>query len=114
MSGETLGERAKRLQGELDAANHHIAAINAANAAEKDSWNKMLWGERQMRAAAQRGLVPYVRSLERFDKWLRERPKLRAQLEPILSELGLWEIKLGYDPDQDLALSAISPRWKKL
>jgi hypothetical protein len=65
--------------------------------------------EQTLRTSAQRGLVPYVRSLEQFDKWLRQRPATRAKLEPILRELGLWEIKLGYDPDKDLTLSIVSP-----
>ncbi len=65
--------------------------------------------ERLQRIAAQRGLVPYVRSLEAFSRWLGKRPSLRKQLEPKMRELGLWNIRLGYDPDQDLILSAASP-----
>lgn len=66
--------------------------------------------ERSARVAAQRGLVPYVRSLEAFNGWIKARPRLAKELRPILTELGLWDIKLGYDPDQDLALSIISPK----
>lgn len=68
--------------------------------------------EQQTRIAAQKGLVPYVRALEAFDHWLLERPDLRDTLQPILQELGLWEIKLGYDPEKDLGLSVISAQRK--
>jgi hypothetical protein len=53
--------------------------------------------------------VPYVRSLQQFNEWLADHPALRDELEPKLRELGLWDIKLGYDPDKDLALSVLSP-----
>jgi hypothetical protein len=66
--------------------------------------------ERLQRVSAQRGLVPYVRSLQTLDAWLLERPELRAQLESILRELGLWEIKLGYDPAEDPEVRAAVER----
>lgn len=106
---ESIEDRLKRLQAEKLALEKILEAATKAHAAELDSMKKIIWGEQQMRAAAQRGLVPYVRGLEFFDRWLLERSDLRVQLEPILRELKLWEIKLGYDPDQDLTLSVISP-----
>lgn len=63
--------------------------------------------ERQQRVSAQRGLVPYVRSLERFNAWLRDRPTLHDQLALILKELGLYDIKIGYDPDEDPEVQAM-------
>lgn len=78
--------------------------------AEKESLLLEIGREQNMRVSAQRGLVPYVRSLEQFDKWLLQNPALRKELEPILRELGLWEIKLGYDPAKDLTLSVVSPQ----
>ena len=74
---------------------------------EAERWKTHI--EQGQRIAAQRGLVPYVRSLQAFNEWLGDHPELRDQLEPILRELGLWDIRLAYDPDQDLSLSAVSP-----
>jgi hypothetical protein len=68
------------------------------------------------RVSAQRGLVPYVRGVEALNKWLSKHPALRRQLEPILREQGLWDVKLGYDPDKDITLSVISPEhsaWRR-
>lgn len=65
--------------------------------------------EQVTRTAAQRGLVPYVRSLQRFNEWLSRRPELQAELEPILRELKLWDVRLGYDPDTDPALNPLRP-----
>src|SRR5437773_11715927 len=55
--------------------------------------------ERTQRVAAQRGLVPYVRSLERLNGWLRaHRGRItKMQLVKVLKDLGLYDIKLGYD-----------------
>ena len=90
-----------RLRDDVKAAGLRYAQLQSQHGVEQTK-----------RVFAQRGLVPYVRALEAFDGWLQERPALRRQLEPILRELGLWEIKLGYDPDEDLALSVISPKRK--
>lgn len=71
--------------------------------------NRKLEFAELQRVVAQRGLVPYVHSLEQFDKWLMAYPDLRKALQPILQELGLWEIKLGYDPTRDVKTSLVSP-----
>src|SRR6266550_3282003 len=42
--------------------------------------------EQITRISAQRGLVPYVRSLEQFDRWLLDHSDLRNMLRPILQE----------------------------
>jgi hypothetical protein len=65
--------------------------------------------EKRTRIAAQQGLVPYVRSLEQLNVWLQARPHLAAELQPIMAELGLWGIRVGYDPDRDINLTAASP-----
>lgn len=64
--------------------------------------------ERIQRVAAQRGLVPYVRGLEAFSRWLQARPEIARQVEAEMRANGLWDIKLGYDPDKDITLSVIS------
>jgi hypothetical protein len=64
---------------------------------------------RTERMAAQMGLVPYVRALEEFDRRLKKRPALRKQLEADLRDLGLWEIKVGYDPTKDVTRTVLSP-----
>jgi hypothetical protein len=84
----------------------HIELTRAARA-EAD---RAVRYEQLQRSAAQRGLVPYVRSLEKFDRWLMTRPEMRDQLEATLRELGLWEIRVGYDPGQDLSVSVVSPK----
>jgi len=68
--------------------------------------------ERSGRIHAQRGLVPYVRALQLFHEWLLQRPEVAEMVAPKMQELGIWAIKLGYDPDQDLSLSVISPLGK--
>lgn len=65
--------------------------------------------EQVTRLAAQRGLVPYVRSVQRLNQWLARHPELQADMEPILRELGLWDVRLGYDPDTDPALNPLRP-----
>ena len=72
--------------------------------------------EQLTRTSAQRGLVPYVRSLEELHRRLPAYPALPTvadvcqRLGADLQELGLWNVKLGYDPDKDLALSVLSPK----
>ena len=110
---ETLRDQIRRLTKERDAEREarskDAAAAQHALGKMAEERDKLVLGERRLRVAAQRGLVPYVRSLEQFDAWLLERPDLRHALRPVLQELGLWEIKLGYDPDHDLSLSVVSP-----
>lgn len=71
--------------------------------------------EQVTRVSAQRGLVPYVRSLEELHRRLAAYPSLPTvadlcqRLGADLQELGLWDVRLGYDPDKDLALSVLSP-----
>ena len=104
------GRQTKReLLGQINALQREAARQAQLRQAREETLRDEVQKERTMRIAAQRGLVPYVRSLEEFDHWLREQPELCKQLQPILEELGLWEIKLGYDPDKDLSLSAVSP-----
>ena len=64
--------------------------------------------ETTTRLAAQRGLVPYVYAIQGLNEWLRdERPELGAELEPIMRRLGIWGVKVGYDPDKGTALSVL-------
>jgi hypothetical protein len=91
----------------IENGQRDLQAVQRGHGEEMRAMRDDLHVERSQRMAAQRGLVPYVRSLEALDTWLLEQPSLRAQLEPILRQLGLWEIRLGYDPDKDLSLSAI-------
>lgn len=67
----------------------------------------------QRRVSAQRGLTPYVYAVQALNAWLGERPALLEQITPVLRELGLLGVKVGYDPDRDLALSIISPSRSK-
>lgn len=90
-------------------AQRDLEAVQRGHSEEVTALRRELFAEQQQRMAAQRGLVPYVRSLELFDIWLCSQPRLRESLRPKLQELGLWEIKLGYDPDKDLGLSVVSP-----
>lgn len=94
----------------LEAEQTALRVARKIHANELEVERKLTFGEQQQRIAAQRGLVPYVRSLEQFNAWLAERPALSKEIEPILRELGLWDIKLGYDPDEDLTLSVVGPK----
>lgn len=89
------------------AARAAISEITADSQRKAQFYQEMVAHEQLQRVVAQRGLVVYVRALEQFDGWLQERPALRAQLQPVLQELGLWKIKLGYDPDRDPALASV-------
>lgn len=59
------------------------------------------------RVAAQRGLVPYVAAVEALNAWLKDRPEVEAVVAPILQELGLYGVRVGYDPNREVALSVI-------
>lgn len=96
------------LQHELDMEKESRANDAKIFQAQLAEAQRQIEYEQLQRVSAQRGLVPYVRSLEQFNQWLAKRPALRKQLRPVLRELGLWEIKLGYDPDQDFRTSLVS------
>ncbi len=65
--------------------------------------------ERQMRVDAQNGLTPYVYALQAFSVWLNKRPSATpSQVKAKMGELGIWGVRVGYDPQKDLALSIIS------
>ncbi len=67
--------------------------------------------EHVTRVSAQRGLTPYVYALEALNKWLRGRNRITPKdLEKILKRLGIWGVRVGYDPDKDKALSIISDK----
>jgi len=64
--------------------------------------------ERLTRLSAQRGLTPYVTAVQALNVWLAEQPELDEAMAPILQELGLLGVKVGYDPDKELATSMIA------
>jgi hypothetical protein len=90
-----------------------MVALKATHRVLEDAQRDEIGMERQMRISAQRGLVPYVRAVEALNKWLKARPALTKQLQPIMQELELWDVKLGYDPDKDLTLSVLSPNRRR-
>lgn len=118
MSAETPEEEVARLRKGLEdqreAHQEHVERLLEAFQKERQVQKRVsdaaIAYERLQRASAQQGLVPYVRALEEFDTWLRKHKRLRGELEPVMRELGIWEIKLGYDPDRDLTLSLVSPK----
>lgn len=64
--------------------------------------------ERVTRTAAQNGLTPYVYALQAFALWLDQAPEADRQMViEKMSELGIWGVRVGYDPQKDLALSII-------
>lgn len=100
----------KALEQQIDNAKRDLAAVQRGHAEEIHALRREVFIEQQDRIAAQRGLVPYVRSLEAFHGWLLKHPDLAAQVEAEMRDLGIWAIKLGYDPDKDLSLSVV---WAK-
>ena|SRR5665213_2889814 len=76
---------------------------------EKRKLNVTIGVERQKRVDAQNGLTPYVYALQAFAQWLGKHPKATpAQVIAQMSKLGIWGVKVAYDPQKDLALSIIS------
>lgn len=66
--------------------------------------------ERVLRRSSQIGLVPYVRALQRFAVWLKRRPDATARdVIAQMTELGIWDVRMGYDPDKDPALNPLVP-----
>jgi hypothetical protein len=58
--------------------------------------------------SAQRGLTPYVYAVQGLNAWLAERPELNETMAPILRQLGLLGVRVGYDPDKEFATSVIA------
>jgi len=69
--------------------------------------------EKLMRVSAQRGLTPYVTAVQALNAWLADRPELDETMAPILQQLGLLGVRVGYDPDKEFATSLIAARPKK-
>lgn len=115
---QQLADRHQREIEELMAVHEHVLAalrktaeaVAEAHAKELANEKQQTSIEQQTRIAAQRGLTPYVYAIQALNRWLRDRPELCAQLQPVMQELGLWGVEVGYDPNKDRALSII---WAK-
>jgi hypothetical protein len=100
--------RLERLRAELTVV--HAQYIEKLTEALEHAWESRVRHAETQRVAAQRGLVPYVRGLEKFAKWLKETPNATpGMVAAKLTKLGLWDVRVGYDPDEDPeALAAIA------
>lgn len=94
---KTLRKRIEELERRLHHAQATIHVLNLE-----------ISREQLQRVSAQRGLTPYVYAIQALNAWLADQPELHNTIAPILKELGLYGVKVGYDPDRDLALSIIS------
>jgi hypothetical protein len=98
----------KQLEEQIEALG--IALQAARQDAEKrvEGMQQTLDFERVQRVSAQRGLVPYVYALQALNKWMRGRTKIGpSDLERIMKRLGIWGVKVGYDPDRDVSRAVI-------
>lgn len=102
----TLKARIRALEAELQAAqtSHEYTTSRLRDEVAT---------ERTTRIAAQQGLTPYVYAVQALNAWLGDRPELLNELSPILGELGLLGVRVGYDPQRDLSLSIIDGRRRK-
>src|SRR6266568_1921625 len=91
---DRLAKRIEELEVERDQLQGAVRAATEIAAMDRD-----------LRVAAQRGLVPYVQAVEQLNKWLAANPDLEPRLTPVLKELGLYGVRVGYNPDKDRGLT---------
>jgi hypothetical protein len=107
MKRTELEAEVKRLEKAfLDEREQHL--INLAKA---DRMQMELAHMTTEATAAQNGLTPYVYALQYFAAWLKKTPRAtRPMVIGKMTELGIWDVRVGYDPKQDITRSIISAR----